>query len=260
MLLKNFLVVTFLIGACCTYTLSAQNDDRNSITLSFGGSNLHILDEHANYLIFSGTGIAPALNFYHTTPQGFHQVNGTFYKNKLTASADNFQTELFGGQFRYSYFRNITTSPIGFSLGLTLSSVYFKTNYSFSNRVSWLRAIESWYWSHSAGVAFQLRREYNRNEFTLNAFIPVISNVSRPAYSSSGDYNYESNDWDVKTFGETFFMTGNPGINTQLLYARRLSVRLKLSAEYEFFYSQNKDPELIRLYMNNFRVGLSYCF
>jgi len=33
--------------------------------------------------------------------------------------------------------------------------------------------------------------------------MPVISNVSRPAYSSRGDYNYDKSDWDVKVFGKT---------------------------------------------------------
>jgi hypothetical protein len=219
-----------------------------------------VLDEHATFLIFRGTGIAPAIDYNRLSIEGRHYIRGVFYYDNLKSSSDNFKTEIRGGQFRYSYFKNIHTGNDFLSAGLSLSSLYLKTDYYFQTQVAWLKAIESWYWSHSIDVAAGLNKAWGKNNLKFQVFIPVISNVSRPEYSSSGDYNYEKNDWEVKTFGKTVFLTKNTGINAQLNYSRNLSRNLHLNVEYEFYFFQSKYCELMRFYMDNFRLGLTYSF
>jgi len=239
---------------------SAQDSIPNKISLGFGASNFHILDEHATFLIFRGTGIAPSVAYSHTGSKVMHQIRGAFYYNNLKASVDNFKTELIGGQFRYACLISAGNGNDLLSVGLSLSSVFFKTDYYFNSQVYWLKAIESWNWCHSVDIALQLNKEWGKNRIGFMVFVPLVSNISRPKYSSSGDYNYEKNDWDVKTFGRTVFVSKNPCVNVHLNYSRNLSRRVILDAGYEFYYSYNENPELIRFYMNNFRLGISYSF
>lgn len=258
--LLTFLLFQSLILIFHNPDISANDSIRNTISIRFGTSNLHLLDEHATFLIFRGTGIAPAIDYNRLSPEGQHYIRGVFYFDNLKSSSSNFKTEIKGGQFRYAYLKNLQTGNDILSAGLSLSSLYLKTDYYFYTQAAWLKAIESWYWSHTVDIAAIVYKEWARNKLTFQVFIPVISNVSRPEYSSSGDYNYEKNDWDVKTFGKTVFLTKNKGINAQLDYSRILSRHIHLNVEYEFYFYQNKSNELIRFYMNNFRLGLTYSF
>ena len=260
---SQFFVSAFLFALLPLFSVSpvsAQDNISNSAGIGFGISNFHILDEHANLLIFRGKGIAPSIHYNRMSPKNTHIIRGVFYYDNLSTTADNFNTEIIGGQIRYAYLRSVFTGNDMFSAGLSFASIFLKSDYYFYSQVYWLKAIESWYWSHSIDLVISLKKEWNKNTFRLRVFMPVVSNVSRPAYSSSGDYNYEKNDWVVKPTGRTLFLTKNIGFNSHLGYSRNLSDKFSMNAEYEFYFYQNRTNELIKLYTNNFRLGLSYNF
>lgn len=256
---KPILYCVYMLVALMT-SVHSQDSKSNFLSMSFGGSNFHVLDRHAGYLIFRGTGIAPSLNYRRLCGKSEHSVAGSFYYDNLRSSSDNYKTEIIGGQFRYAYFRTIRSEKAFISAGLSLSSHYFQSEYQFKNRKEWARAIISWYWKHSIDVALRLKKQWNKSKLELDVYIPVVCNISRPEFSSSGNYDYERNSWVVETFGTTEFIAQSPGINSILTYTLNLSERLNLNAGYEFSYSQYSKSELIRFYMNNIRIGLSYGF
>jgi hypothetical protein len=256
----------FLIHLSIISSLSAQESipegrsNSNSLSLGFGASNFHLLDKHATFLIFRGTGISPSIGYTHNSIRSEHSVNGEFYYDNLKSSSDNYKTEIYGGQFRYSYLRKLRHENSLGSTGISVTSYYNKANYKFDMQNILAHAIESWYWCHSIDLAIKLEKDLGKNKVEMKLFIPLVSNVSRPEYSSSGNYDYEKNDWVTRPFGKTVFLTKSPGIDTRLKYSHGISDKIRLNAEYEFRYAQYKSPELIRFYMNNVRLGLSFSF
>lgn len=244
--------------------LAAQDGIKNSLGVSFGGSNFHVLDEHANQMIFRGTGIAPSLGFYHLNHKNIHIVAGKFYYNNLSSSSDNFRTIILAGNFRYCYLRmllksNLPGSQISLSAGVSFNSFFIKSHYEFYRPALWATAIKSWYGSHSGDIAIRLNYLSRvNNRFEVLFFMPVISNVSRPAFSPSGDYNYETNDWDAKAFGKIMTVSENLAFNTYFSFNHNFSSRVGLKAEYEFYYTRCRKPDLLKFYMNNLRIGILY--
>ncbi len=261
-----FLLATIVFMPALENTAEAQESAGNSLSINFGLSNFHMLDEHATPLIFRGTGIAPSSGFIHTHDRNTHFVAASFYFNKLTSSSDNFRTEVYGGHFRYCYLRTMANTTLlknrlGISAGVSGTSVLFKSDYMFRIPTLWATSIESIYWSHSLDVALNLSYDAGeRSRFTILLFIPVISNVSRPEYSSSGDYDYEKNDWVFKPFGKTMVIPENLTFNTSISYHRKVSEKVSLNAGYEFYFARCRKPDLVKLYMNNFRIGINYNF
>jgi hypothetical protein len=49
-------------------------------------------------------------------------------------------------------------------------------------------------------------------------------------------------------------------VNTHFSYERYLSQRFSMKADYEFYYAKCENPDLIKFYMNNVRIGISYKF
>jgi hypothetical protein len=257
----NLLLLLFLIG-----NSSFAQKKNDLIGLSFGASNFHITDEHTSPLIFRGTGIAPSISWQHTGARNSHYAEGSIFYDNLSSSSDNFSTENFRGRFRYSFLHNTSDSlsvnkRLEFSFGGSVTSFYCKSDYFFDLRTNRARAIESWYLSHSIDIALQLNYFFSdRNYLGLQIFSPLISNVSRPPYSPSGDYDYDKNDWIIKPFGKTVLFPQNFSVNTNMVYQLPVSAKLSIRVNWEFYYMKYTDPDDIGMYMNNFRVGIFYLF
>jgi hypothetical protein len=241
----------------------AQNK-KDLIGLSFGASNFHIADEHTSPLIFRGTGIAPSVTWQHTGIRNSQYAEGSFFYDNLSSSSDNFITENFMGRFRYSFLHKTSDSlsvkqRFEFSIGGSLTSFYCKSDYYFDMRNIRARSIASWYWSHSLDLAVQLNYFFSeRNYLGLQIFSPLISNVSRPPYSSSGSYDYVTNEWVIKPFGRTVLFPQNFSVNTNMVYQLPVSAKLSIRLNWEFYFMNYTDPDDIGMYMNNFRIGIFY--
>jgi hypothetical protein len=253
------LLLLFLI-----FNAAFAQEKNNLIGLSFGASNFHVTDDHTSPLIFSGTGIAPSVNWQHTGIRNSHYAEGSFYYDKLYTSSDNFITENFRGRFRYSFLHKTSdslpvTNRVEFYFGGSVTSFYCKSDYYFDMRTIRARSIASWYWSHSIDMALQLNYFFSeRNYIGLQIFSPLISNVSRPPYSPSGNYDYVKNDWVVNTFGRMVLFPRNFSVNTNMVYQHPVSAKLNIRINWEFYYMKYSDPDYISMYMNNFRIGIFY--
>lgn len=254
----------FKLDDTCIY---AQSNGRNTIGLSFGMSNMHLLDEHASSIIFNGTGISPAINFYHKGKKNNHLVESFYHHSDLRAYTDNFKTEINAGSFRYTFlhpvFENLFLNrQLTIEVGGSLSALFEKSDYYFTD---WNKlysiAIQSWYGNYSLCVAGHAEYKLNEKNYVgLSIASPVVGNLSRPEYSPSGNYDYEDIGVKVKTFGKTVFFTESYFIDTHLLFRRFVFKDLHFQAGYEFHYACSKKPDNVKFYMNNFRIGMDYAF
>lgn len=244
-----------------------QTEIKNFVGLNFGGSDFRLKDEHASPLIFGSIGIAPSLQYLYKGEVNRHYFEASYFYDRLTSLSDNFLTDNNRGRIRYSYFHSITNfnvlnERISLFLGGSISTFLSHGDYLYKwISPSYTRSIESWYWCNSLDLSAQF--EYNRSSkefFSLKLFIPVISNISRPNYSPSADYNYIDNDWKFKMIGETGFFPDDFSLNTLLSYQRPLFWKFNLQLDYEFYYSFCKEPKDVSMFMNNIRAGLFYCF
>ena len=257
-------LLLFILGSVCS---NAEESGRNYIGLSISGCDFHISDNHASPLIFSGTGIGPVVQYFSKGDESRQVAEGSYYFNSLSTANQNFHTDNWRGKIRYSYLysiagRDSTESAVQLFLGGSLGSFFSQSDYyaNLANQFS-VRSIVSWYWSHSLDAAALLEFESATDEYiSLLLSVPLISNISRPQYSSSGDYNYDENDWDIKTFGETELFPNNLSANVLLMYRTLLSPDFSFHISYEFFYSYYKKPKTVGMYINNIRVGLFFCF
>lgn len=246
--------------------VAAQDSLKNSLGIGFGLSNLHILDVHASELLFRGTGIAPSIEYNRTQGKNSHILKGSFYCGKLSAFSDNYRMIRNAGQIQYSYLRTLfgrdfSDNHFDVSAGVSFSSTFMKSDYLYYRMTAWATVIKSWYGSYSAGIATQLAYDWRQsNKIKLIFNMPLVSNVSRPEYSASGDYNYEKNDWQIKAFGNTRMIPDNLVFNTRFSYEHCLSGRFIMKAEYEFYFAKCDDPDLVKFYMNNLRIGILYAF
>ena len=232
---------------------------------SFGGSDFHLRDIHASELISRGVGIAPALQFLYKGSTSVHYADASYYFDNLSAANPNFHTDNWRARARYSYMHSITgisNGNVRIFLGGSLSSFFCASDYYFSLAGNFTgRAISSWYWSHSLDLS--LMADYSpayRESFSAFLFFPLVSNISRPQYSSSGDYNYTRNNWKLKAFGKTEFFINDFSVNAILLYQRPLLGDFNVQLSYGFSYSFYGTPQDINMYMNDFRAGFFYCF
>ena len=260
MKLQSLFCVLFSITTSLCNSIQAQPSDL--IGLSFGASNFHIVDEHTSPLIFRGTGIAPSIQYIHNGSVLDHFVDGSFYYDNLSTSASNFNTENFRGRFRYSLFwaplfNETTAKRFEFSLGGSVTSFYCKSDYYFDMPSMQARSITSWYWSHSLDFSSRVNYNLSHKDFiNFRIFIPLLSNVSRPEYSPSGGYDYEKNEWIIKTIGKTEFFPANFSANAYLEYQHQIFTNLCLQFGYEFYFAAYNKPDEVSMYMNNFRLGM----
>jgi hypothetical protein len=258
-----FLAYIAIVPLLCNQTF-AQDYPANSIAVNIGLSNLHLLDEHATPVVFRGSAFAPSVEYNHNGRSGMNFLEVAFSAYKLSAESDNYRTDILTGHFRYSFFllpenKRSSAKALVIAGGASVTSAFMKADYWILPATSWIKGIESWYGSHSFELAGYLSYGFGvKNQLGIKLYLPLVSNVSRPAYSSSGDYNYEENDWDVKAFGKTLFITENFLANIVLSYERHLKRNLTFTAGYDFRYAQCHEPDPINWYMNIFKLGLKY--
>jgi hypothetical protein len=170
------------------------------------------------------------------------------------------------GQVEYSYLRSLfsrdfSENHFDVSAGVSFSSTFLNSEYLYYRMTSWATVIKSWYGSYSAGLAAKFAYSWREgNNLRLLFNMPIVSNVSRPKYSASGDYDYEKNDWQIKAFGNTRTIPENLVFNTLVSYENRLSDRLIMKTEYEFYFAKCDHPDMVKFYMNNLRIGILYLF
>lgn len=256
-----------LLTVICSFYLYPQQNERNYLGGSFGGSDFHIRDDQASPLIFSSIGIAPTLQFIYNGEESRQYGEVSYYDHYLATSADNFHTVNRRGRARYSYLCAaaefaILNHDVHLFVGGSVNSFLCHSDYYYLYIPPTLgRTLESWYWSTSGDVALQLEYTSGEREWiSFQLYLPLVSNVSRPAYSASGDYNYIENDWKFKAFGKTKVFPINFSVNALWIYQRPLFGSLNLQLSYELFFSSYPIPRDVSMYMNNLRAGIFYCF
>jgi hypothetical protein len=264
---KRFIVmIVFCIGVAVPSSF-AQEDPRNFLGASFGGSDFHIKDEHFSPMIYGSLGIAPSLQYFYRGDASRQYAEVSYYHDYLATTADNFHDMDNRARVRYSYLHSITDfdildQHIFFFAGGSVNSFLSHSDYYYLyvQQIN-ARSYESWQWSNSVDLSLQLEYSSAAREFlSVEFFVPIVSNVSRPQYSPSGDFNYSVSDWKFKMFGETVAFPNNFSLNTLLVYQRPLWESLNLQLSYEFYYSFFNKPQDIGMYMNNFRAGFFWCF
>ena len=201
------LPAVLLVSAIAVSPCVAQQTTLDYIGAAFGGSDFHTRDDHASPMIFSAWGIAPTLQFIHAGEQTRQYFEASYYSAVLSTAQDNFRTDNWRGRGRYAYLLSVgefadTDRLLRLFLGGSLNSFLSRSHYYFFIRPlnGYASSIDSWYWSHSLDAALSL--EYGiaeREFFSLQCYVPLLSNVSRPQYSPSGDYSYTENVWKILT-------------------------------------------------------------
>jgi hypothetical protein len=257
-----------LVACALTPSLAlTQAEERHFVGASFGGSDFHLRDEHASPLIFSHIGIAPEVRYSYRGEQYRHFFEVSYSAGDLQTTSDGFFTTSRRAGIRYAYVQSVAVvdladRPLAIFLGGSLSSFLSHAEYYYLFiPPSYARSIESWYWSNSVDLAMQCEfRPGSKESVTLRLFMPLLSSVSRPTYSPSGDFNYTDNDWKFKQFGRTMLFPKNFAVNARLSYQRKLFGGFDIQFSYEFFYAYYAEPREITLYMNNVRGGVFFCF
>ncbi|KUO60586.1 hypothetical protein APF79_02045 [bacterium BRH_c32] len=261
----KIIVVLFFLFLSSSF---AQKEVKNFIGGNFGISDFHLKDIHASPLIYSGTNSTPSFQYFYNEEISRHYFEATYSFNPLTTLSDNLNTSTDIIRFRYSYVHSSTDFDFlemkfslfgGGSVGTFLSlSNYYQDQQIILPRI---KIMKSWYWSHSLDISLQLIHELQpRQFFSLQLFIPLLSNVSRPQYSPSADFNYPELDWKLKMFGKTKFIIDNFSVNTILTFQSPLYLNFNYQLSYEFFYSTYSEPKEVSMFMNSFRAGLFFCF
>jgi hypothetical protein len=246
--------------------ISASAQDNNYLGISFGTSDMHLYDEHASPLIFKGIGIAPDIIYYHKNKHRRQYAEASFYHKNLKTSQDNFSDHNYNGRVRITFVysilkNNANEKKLSAYLGSSIQSFFSRSDYFYQRNTGPSRSITSWYWCHSVDLSALLEYQFDaQNYISSQLFIPLISNISRPAYSSSGDYNYTTNEWDINPFGETLFFPQNISFNAKINYQKPIGAKTSLQLSYEFFFASYYKPRDIKMYMNNLRIGLFYNF
>ena len=261
-------VTSLLVTAASVSPLPAQETAWDYIGAGFGGSDFHIRDDHSSPMIFSAWGIAPEVQFIHAGERSRQYFEGSFSSAVLSTTAENFKTDNWRGRVRYAYLFSAwdfggADRPLRFFAGGSLNSFLSRSNYYYFIKPlnGYSSSIDSWYWSHSLDAALQLEYGIGEREFvSVQCYIPLLSNVSRPQYSPSGDYSYTENVWKMKMFGRTELFPKNVSLDLLLAFQVPLIWRLNFQAGYEFFIASYDVPRELKMYMNNVRGGIFFCF
>jgi hypothetical protein len=253
------LVLTLLTLTSCV--LTAQNNTYQ-VDFGIGISNFHVSDNLTSPLIFCGTGFSPSAKIFISGSRIAHSVELSYAHAFLNASSDNYKTENWRGSGRYSLHYSVldpaNNKRTRIEIGGSLSSFFCKSDYYFYLQSFWAVATSSWYWRHSFDLSARAWQNLSEKDIvSFRMLVPLVCNISRPTFSTSGDYNYQTNKREVKPFGTTMLFPENFSIETSLSYYRVISARWLLFGEYDFGFTSYNDPDKIQLFMNNFRIGIS---
>lgn len=245
----------------------AQQEEKNFIGGSFGESDFHLKDIHASPLIYSGLNTTSSFQYYYNGEINRHYFEATYSFQPLTTLSDNLNNITDLMRFRYSYVHSLSDfkfldMKFSFYAGGSVSSFLSVSNYYQDQQTSApsVKSMKSWYWSHSVDMSFQLiHNPKPRQFFSLQVFIPLISNVSRPQFSPCADFDYPALDWKLKMFGKTAFITENFSTNTILTFQSPLFWKFNYQLSYEFYFSTYYKPREVQMYLNSFRAGLFFC-
>ncbi len=247
--------------------LVAQEASLDYVGGAFGGSDFHLRDDHASPLIFSAWGGTPALQYIHAGEGNRQYAEASYCFALIAAPPENFRTDNWRGRIRYAYLVSAAEfgpgdRPFRLFVGGSLNSFLSRSNYYYFIKPlnGYTTAIDSWYWSTSIDAAVHLEYGIAEREFvSLQCFVPLIGNVSRPAYSPSLDYSYTENTFRMKMFGRTEFFPKNLSCDVLLSIQFPVVWRFNAGASYELYYASYDLPREVKMYMNNLRVGAFFC-
>jgi len=244
-------------------SLKVNEKLKNSLGVSFGLSDFHVRDELVSPLSYRGTGITGCLEYIRQGKKNLHFVELTAYYDFLETTYSRYEAQNGRIGIRYSYLQQI--SNLNF-LKNDLKTYFGGGIYSFLNISDYKEFISnigilttSWYLSHSAELS--LLMDYSMGSSStlfFQVYFPLVSNVSRPSYTS---YDVESHKVGIdKLFGEMEPFWKNFTVQLKAGYNYFFNNWLNVFAQYSFQYSSYYEPRNIGLYMNNFRAGLHFLF
>jgi len=260
----------FLVPLACglVSALQAQEGTWDYAGGGFGGTDFHVRDDHASPLFFGAFGIAPVVQFLHAGEGNRQFFEASYSPAVLAADPEYFRADNWKGRIRYAYMASVGEFSMGdrpllLFLGGAVNSFLSRSDYYYFIRPlnGYSSAIDSWYWSSSVDVA--LRAEYGLGErefVSLQCFFPLVSNVSRPQYSASGDYSYTENAFKLKMFGRTVVFPKNFSCDLLLEFQLPVFWRFNAGVSWEFYYTSYDLPRELRLYLNTARGGVFFCF
>ena len=253
------------ISIFCTLTIGASAQE-NSIRfdLAPGISNFHVVDRLNNPMIFRGTGMSPLFRVSRNTPGNRQFINIKMGRAILRNGVDNYKTKNFwvsvkiGAEFAVLG-QNNGSNQNYLMLGGSISTFYSKTHFFFKCPTFWGSAVKTWYWRHSFDFTLSGKIKLpGKQSIAFRMGVPVVCNISRPTFSSSGDFDIQLNTRKIKTFGNMAFIGKNFSIETSVAYYRPISQNIEFFAEYEFSFNRYKNPDKISMYMNNQNIGITY--
>ena len=264
------LLLRFLVPLACVTTslLCAQQPSWDYVGGGFGGSDLRVRDDHASPLFFGAWGIAPSVQFLHAGESNRQYFEASYSSAVLAADPEYFRTNNWRGRARYAYIApaaevRMWDRPLLLFVGGSVTSFLSRSDYYYYIRPlnGYSTSIDSWYWSTSADIAVRAEYGIGEREFlSLQCFIPLVSNVSRPQYSPSTDYSYTDNTFRMKMFGRTVVFPKNLSCDVLLGFQVPVFWRLNAGVSCEFYYTSYDVPRELRMYVNVARGDVFFCF
>ena len=264
---KRFVIL--LVASACWFSLSsAQQGSWDYVGGGFGGSDFHVRDDHASPLFFGGWGIAPALQFLHAGEGNRQYFEASYSSAVLSADPEYFRAENWRGRARYACLVasgefTLSGRPLLLFLGGSVTSFLSRSDYYYYIRPlsGYSTSIDSWYWSSSLDAGFRAEYALGEREFlSLQCFFPLVSNVSRPQYSPSGDYSYTENTFKMRMLGRTVVFPKNLSCDILLEFQIPVFWRFNAGLTCEFYYTSFDLPREMRMYMNTARGDIFFCF
>ena len=251
----------------------AQTGFSHEVGASLGGTLLGLRDRHSSPLIYSDFGIAPGIAYVHRGDHDRHLFEAAYYSDDMGTTIDNFHALNRGGRIRYTYARQafefqLFDAPLRVFLGGAVGSYLSHSDfmYLYAPLNVYGQGNESWYWSNSldavAMIELQPRERY---WFRAALWLPLISSISRPTYSPSGNYNYVDQDWKYSPpwpwkGGSLEFFLDNFAFDFHAAYACPFFWNFDFQLSYEFSYAGLKGTQETRMYQNTLRGGILLCF
>jgi len=264
------LIATILFFMILCSAAFAQNKEQpkknkitNSIGVSIGLSDFHVRDELASPLIYRHMGITGSGEYVLSGENYKHLFEASGYYDILKSSSEHYEAEngRIGG--RYNYLHKITELNL-FKNRLTVfggGGIYSFLNYSFYREfISEIGLITiSYYMLHSAELSIWLDYSIgSSNQLSLKLNLPLISNASRPTYSTATPGTNQVGEFSL--FGTMAAFWETPAVQLKTAYSFKISKLVSISAQYVFHYLYYSVPRKIAMYMNDFRVGIYFLF